>query len=105
MPPCQGRRTCKAVQDSARLWKEREGIFSQFSRAQFSWLERLPVTQAVPLFEPGRSRQLLPTWPGACTVRAGGGHGAIEPSDSQGFGLVLMHRYIFANRFRVVAAT
>jgi hypothetical protein len=27
-----GRRTCKAVQDTARLRKEREGIFSQFSR-------------------------------------------------------------------------
>ncbi len=93
------------MQDSARLWKEREGIFSQFSRAQFSWLERLPVTQAVPLFESWRSRQLLPTWTGACTLSAGGGHGAIERYDSQGVELVLMHRYIFANRFRDVAAT
>ena len=27
------RKTCKAVQDTARLWKEREVIFSQFAGA------------------------------------------------------------------------
>jgi hypothetical protein len=35
------------VQDTASLRKEREDIFSQFSRGWFSWLERLPVTQEV----------------------------------------------------------
>jgi hypothetical protein len=35
------------VQDTARLWKKREVIFSQFAGAQLSWLERLPVMQEV----------------------------------------------------------
>jgi hypothetical protein len=35
------------VQDTARLWNEREVIFSQFAGAEFSWLDLLPVTQEV----------------------------------------------------------
>ncbi len=31
------------MQGTARLWKEREVIFSQFAGAWFSWLERLPA--------------------------------------------------------------
>jgi len=36
------RRTWKAVQDTARLCKEREVISSEFAGALFSWLEHLP---------------------------------------------------------------
>jgi hypothetical protein len=35
------------VQDTARLGKGREIIFSQFAGAWFIWIERLPVTQEV----------------------------------------------------------
>ena len=35
------------MQDTARLWKEREVIFSEFAGAEFSWLERLLVSQEV----------------------------------------------------------
>ena len=50
------------MQDTARLRKEREVIFSEFAGAYFSWLQRLPVTQEVAGSSP--DAQAAHTWSG-----------------------------------------
>jgi hypothetical protein len=52
------RRTWKAAQDTARLCKEWEVIFSEFAGASFSWLERLPVTHQATSSENAFSSQM-----------------------------------------------